>query len=74
MPWWGEDSITLHRALAHVTAETQRHAGHADIIRELIDGSAGLLEGLDNLRFNDTAQWAAFRDRIEAAARLAGGN
>src|SRR5205085_5034545 len=33
----------------HVTAEAQRHAGHADIIRELIDGSAGLLKGHDNL-------------------------
>lgn len=74
VPWWGEDTVTLHRVLVHVTAETQRHAGHADIIRELIDGSAGLLKGLDNLRFGDRAQWDDFRDRIEAAARLAGGN
>jgi hypothetical protein len=74
VPWWGEDTVTLHRILVHVTAETQRHAGHADIIRELIDGSAGLLKGLDNLRFGDRGQWDAFRDRIEAAARLAGGN
>ena len=50
LPWWGASPVTLHRVLVHVTAETQRHAGHADIIRELIDGSAGLLEGHDNLR------------------------
>jgi hypothetical protein len=74
VPWWGDDTVTLHRVLVHVAAETQRHAGHADIIRELIDGSAGLLKGLDNLRFGDRAQWYDFRNRIEAAARLAGGN
>ena len=57
----------------HVTAETQRHAGHADIVRELIDGSAGLLEGFDNLQIGDRARWGDFRDRVEAAARLADG-
>ena len=56
--WWGDGTVTLHRVLVHVTAETQRHAGHADIIRELIDGSAGLLNGLDNLRIGDRAPWA----------------
>ncbi|WP_219813284.1 DUF664 domain-containing protein, partial [Rathayibacter sp. AY1A3] len=30
-----------HRILVHITAETHRHAGHADIVRELIDGRAG---------------------------------
>jgi hypothetical protein len=73
VPWWGEGTITLHRVLVHVTAETQRHAGHADIIRELIDGSAGFLQGYDGLRLADRAQWGDFRDRVEAAARLAGG-
>jgi hypothetical protein len=73
VPWWGDEAVTLHRVLVHVTAETQRHAGHADIVRELIDGAAGLLEGLDNLRFGDRAQRDDFRDRVEAAARLAGG-
>ncbi|GGS05069.1 MULTISPECIES: DinB family protein [Streptomyces] len=33
--------ITLHRTLTHMVAETQRHAGHADIVRELIDGVVG---------------------------------
>jgi hypothetical protein len=74
VPWWGDETVTLHRVLVHVTAETQRHAGHADIVRELIDGSAGLLEGLDNLRFGDRAQCDDFHDRVEAAARLAGGS
>ena len=74
VPWWGDDgTVTLHRVLVHVTAETQRHAGHADIVRELIDGSAGLLDGHDNLPAVDPAWWHAHRDRVEAAARLAGG-
>jgi hypothetical protein len=71
--WWGDDPVTLHHVLVHVTAETQRHAGHADIVRELIDGSAGLLERHDNLPPGDAAWWAGHRDRVEAAARLAGG-
>jgi hypothetical protein len=72
--WWEDGSVTLHRVLVHVTAETQRHAGHADIIRESIDGSAGFLSGYDSLRISDPASWKAFRDRIEEAARLADGD
>ena len=32
---------TLRWVLAHMTSETVRHAGHADILRELIDGITG---------------------------------
>jgi uncharacterized damage-inducible protein DinB len=32
---------TLRWVLAHMTGETVRHAGHADILRELIDGVTG---------------------------------
>ncbi|MEU8180834.1 DinB family protein [Micromonospora sp. NPDC049044] len=32
---------TLRWVLAHMTGETVRHAGHADILRELIDGATG---------------------------------
>jgi len=35
---------TLRWVVAHVTGETTRHAGHADIIRELIDEAAAALE------------------------------
>jgi uncharacterized damage-inducible protein DinB len=39
--WWHPDrrEVTLHRVLVHVIAETHRHAGHADVVRELIDES-----------------------------------
>jgi Protein of unknown function (DUF664) len=72
VPWWGDSEVTLHHVLVHLTAETQRHAGHADIVRELIDGSAGLLPAFDNLRTHDADEQRAAHDRIEAAARLAG--
>jgi uncharacterized damage-inducible protein DinB len=32
---------TLRWVLAHMTSETARHAGHADILRELVDGTTG---------------------------------
>src|SRR5438309_1095171 len=40
VPWWpeGRRVMTLHKTLVHMIAETLRHAGQADIVRELIDG------------------------------------
>lgn len=73
VPWWGESGeVTLHEVMVHVIVDTQRHAGHADIIRELIDGAAGLLAGHENLPPGDQAWWAAHRSRVEQAARAAG--
>lgn len=43
-PCRGDDSgepVNLRWVLAHLLEETARHAGHADILRELIDGSTG---------------------------------
>lgn len=37
----GDEPRTLRWVLAHVTGETVRHAGHADILRELLDGTTG---------------------------------
>ena len=35
----GEDErVSLRRIVAHMVEETARYAGHADILRELIDG------------------------------------
>jgi hypothetical protein len=70
VPWWGsQGDVTLHQILVHVTAETNRHAGHADIVRELIDGAAGLLPGNDNLPAPGEAWWRGHRDRLERLAR-----
>jgi hypothetical protein len=38
----GEESpVNLRWVLMHLLEETARHAGHADILRELIDGDTG---------------------------------
>jgi len=73
VPWWPDDrsEVTLHRILVHVIAETDRHAGHADIVRELIDGAAGLRDGNDNMLPGDEAWWEDYRNRLERAAREA---
>ncbi|WP_432824926.1 DinB family protein [Dactylosporangium sp. CA-092794] len=74
VPWWdpARNEVTLHRVLVHLVAETDRHAGHADIVRELIDGAAGWRPGTDNLSSHDPAWWEAYRARVEAAARAHG--
>jgi hypothetical protein len=37
----GDPPVDLGWVLAHLVEETARHAGHADILRELIDGATG---------------------------------
>jgi hypothetical protein len=72
VPWRGESgAVTLPQILVHVTAETQRHAGHADIVRELIDGSAGLLKKAGNLPAVTRDWWRDYRERVDEAARAA---
>jgi uncharacterized damage-inducible protein DinB len=71
VPWWGPDRehVTLHLILVHVSVETARHAGHADIIREMIDGFAGNKDG--NLPEMTAAEWATYRERLARAAEEA---
>lgn len=75
VPWWPPEraEVTLHRILIHMIAETHRHAGHADIVRELVDGQVGLREGNDNMPNVDAAWWTAYRTRLERVARDVGG-
>ncbi|MEV7868058.1 DinB family protein [Streptomyces sp. NPDC088124] len=74
VPWWPEErrEVTLHRILVHVISDAQRHAGHADIVRELIDGTAGLLKQKDNMPPGDQAWWETYRSGLERVAREAG--
>ncbi|MEU8898174.1 DinB family protein [Nocardia sp. NPDC048505] len=73
VPWWPPDRapVTLHRILVHVTAETNRHAGQADILRELLDGATGHRATTSNMPTDDPAWWQRYRDRLEQAARQA---
>lgn len=72
--WWpaNRKEVTLHQILVHMIAKTHRHARHADIVRELIDGATGLREGDGNLPPVDEAWWRDYRDRLGSAARQAG--
>ena len=71
VPWWmpGRQDVTLHQILVHMIAEAHRHAGHADILREQVDGSAGLVSGNENLPPRDGAWWAQYREQLEQVAR-----
>lgn len=74
VPWWPEEraEITLHHGLIRMIAETSRHAGHADIVRELVDGTVGFNSDIDNMAPGDEAWWKSYREKLEAAAREAG--
>ncbi|MGV9320981.1 DinB family protein [Streptomyces sp. NPDC003660] len=71
VPWWpsGRDEVTLHHAVVRVLADTQRHAGHADVVRELVDGATGMDRGATSMPSDDPAWWAEHRARVERAAR-----
>ncbi len=75
VPWWSPERqrVTLHQILVHMIVETARHAGHADIIRESIDGQAGMGANDQNLTPRSPEEWAVHVAQIEDAAREAGG-
>jgi hypothetical protein len=64
--WWPQErrETTLGSLLVRVVAETAQHAGHADIIRELIDGRAGG----DHADEGDAAQRARHLEHVQHAA------
>ena len=62
---------TAVHILVHLP-ETSRHAGHADILREELDGAVGTdAEGMA-VKSHDVDFWRGRREQIEAAARSAG--
>ncbi|WP_427019060.1 DinB family protein [Pseudarthrobacter sp. P1] len=38
---WDGQAVSMRWVLVHMLEETARHAGHVDILRELIDGATG---------------------------------
>ena len=70
--WWGDAEVPLFNVLTHLLAETSRHAGHADILREQVDGAVGTDAESMAMPLHDTAFWAERNSVIEAAARSAG--
>ena len=73
VPWWPSERnpVTLHQVAVHLIAELHRHAGHADIVREQIDGAVGMLPIADNLPAVDADWWPSYVERVETAARAA---
>lgn len=71
VPWWAEPypNTNLFAVMVHVLSESVRHAGHADILREGLDGRTGLRAEHEE-RIDEEAR-AAHRAKIERAARSA---
>ncbi|MET8541456.1 DinB family protein [Kitasatospora sp. NPDC004799] len=71
VPWWsGPFSRTnLFAVLVHVLGETNRHAGHADILRESVDGRTGMRP--EHEQQTDEEARAAHWAKIERIARSA---
>lgn len=67
--WWGDrGDVTMRLLIVHLIAEIARHAGHADILRESIDGAAGLRDGVSNLPEGDARWWEDYVATLRAAA------
>lgn len=64
---WDNEEVTLHQILVHVATETHHHAGHADIVRELIDGGTGFLPTAANLP-DGGYDWPAYVAKVQASA------
>ena len=70
VPWW-DDHVKLFNIMVHMLSDTTRHAGHADILREQLDGTVGMTAKSAALHGHDSAFWEARRATIEQAARAA---
>ncbi|MGA8845030.1 MAG: DinB family protein [Nocardioides sp.] len=70
--WWQDAEVPLFNILVHLLAETSRHAGHADILREELDGAVGTDAEAMTAEQRDPAFWRERREHIEVAARSAG--
>ncbi len=64
--WWKEGArhSSFGSLLVRVVAETAQHAGHAEILREGIDGQGGL----DADSMGDHTAWTQYVTRIQQAA------
>jgi hypothetical protein len=71
VPWWPRPDVKLFNIMVHILSETSRHAGHADILREQLDGAIGAdPEGTPSGTY-DAAYWERRYANVEQAARAA---
>ena len=68
VPWWGEgNQVSLERIIVHVITDLSRHVGQADILREQLDGAAGLTSDVSNLP-DSAYDWPAYVAKLTALA------
>ncbi|RYP88884.1 DinB family protein [Nocardioides guangzhouensis] len=67
VPWWPRPHVKLFNVMVHVVTETNRHLGHADILREGLDGALG--SDPTPASSEEDADRAAHRAKVEQAAR-----
>jgi hypothetical protein len=70
VPWWPRPDVKMFNILVHVLTETNRHAGHADILREQLDGAVGT-DAQNTLQEYDAGYWENHCAEIEQAAARA---
>jgi hypothetical protein len=70
VPWW-EENVVLFNVMVHRLSDATRHAGHADILREQLDGSVGVESSSRPLHGRDTHFWSAHRAELERIAKAA---
>ncbi|MHA7175761.1 DinB family protein [Arthrobacter sp. Sr24] len=69
VPWWIKHRhTTVERLLVHMIAESHRHAGHLDIVREQLDGFIGLRPSAPNIPDLTPNQWEEQRLRMKELA------
>ena len=72
VPWWRQPDVTLFGVMVHVLNDTTRHAGHADILREQLDGRTGVAAGQEEQ--NEPLRRERHCAMIEKSAKAATGS
>lgn len=67
VPWWDEH-VQLFNIMVHRLSDATRHAGHADILREQLDGSVGVEPSNQALHGLDVEFWHTRRVTLERIA------
>jgi hypothetical protein len=69
VPWWPRPDVKLFSVIVHVLNDTTRHAGHADILREQLDGQTGV--AADQQEQVDTSAREVHCAMVETSAKAA---
>ena len=70
VPWWNED-VLLFNVMVHRLSDSTRHAGHADILREQLDGAVGTEPPAPPLHGRDRQFWRRRTDELQRIAEAA---